>query len=185
MFARVLIIFLVTAVTPLSAAAHNFVTGQRVPPVGIADKGELIAVGEEMEYQPWNSARLGGKVRVLMHIAGRLSAKDQNSPLTEALSAASLPPERYQTTLIVDTDDAIPGSAMFVAASLKSSKRQSPESQIIIDSQGAARQAWQLKPGGSTVVVLDHEGAVRFAKQGALTRGEVVQVLRLIKTLYN
>jgi YtfJ family uncharacterized protein len=168
---------------PLWAAAHDFVEGQRVPPVGIADRGEVIQQQEESRYQPWNSARLTGKVRVMLHIAGRLSAKDKNIALTEAINRAALPPDRYQTTTIINTDDAIPGSALFVRHSIEASKKALPESQFIIDSRGAAKRAWQLEDGGSAVVVLDSTGAVRFARDGALTSAEVQQVMALLHQL--
>lgn len=63
-----------------------------------------------------------GKVRVLQHIAGRTSAKEKNATLIEAIKSAKLPHDRYQTTTIVNTDDAIPGSGMFVRSSLESNK---------------------------------------------------------------
>ncbi|WP_034949616.1 YtfJ family protein [Erwinia oleae] len=168
---------------PLCTQAHSFVSGQRVPPTGVTDTGELIFNGNTLTSRPWNSAQLRGKVRVLLHLAGRLSAKEENSAVAEAIQAAKFPADGYQTTLIVNTDDAIPGSAMFVRASLKSSKQSSPWSQFIIDDSGIVRSAWQLKERGSTVVVLDREGRVRFAKDGALTEAEVHEVIALINTL--
>jgi YtfJ family uncharacterized protein len=65
---------------PLWACAHNFENGQRVPPVGIADRGELILDNDKFSYKPWNSAQLAGKVRVVQHIAGRTSAKEKMQP---------------------------------------------------------------------------------------------------------
>lgn len=166
-----------------SAAASNIELNQRVPATGVAVRGELIWQDRQIVERPWNSARLAGKVRVLLHMAGRISAKDENAALIEALSKANFPHDRYQTTTIVNTDDAIPGSAVFVRASLKSAKEASPWSQFIIDSRGVVKRAWQLKPGGSAVVVLDSEGQVRFAREGALTADENQQVLTLLKSL--
>ena len=166
-----------------SSSAHNLVTGQRLPLAVVADPGMLNYSSGEFSYAAWNSAKLPGKVRVLLHLAGRLSAKNENQVLTEKLQAAGFPQDRYQTTLIVNTDDAIPGSAMFVRASLKSSKEQSPWTQFIIDGTGSASQAWQLKQGGSTVAVLDKQGILRFVKQGPLTPAEVDQVMSLLETL--
>ena len=122
---------------PLMASAHNIEKGQRVPPVGIADRGELILDNDKFSYKAWNSAQLAGKVRVVQHIAGRTSAKEKNATLVEAIKAAKLPHDRYQTTTIVNTDDAIPGSGMFVRSSLESNKKLYPWSQFIVDSNGA------------------------------------------------
>jgi len=177
------VLFALLMALSASTPASNIVLNQRVPATGVAIQGELIWQQQHVTERPWNSARLNGKVRVLLHMAGRISAKDQNAALIDALSKANFPHDRYQTTTIVDTDDAIPGSAVFVRASLKSAKKASPWSQFIIDGHGVVRQAWQLKAGGSAVMVLDSEGRVRFAREGALTTEENQQVIALLKDL--
>ena len=168
---------------PLMASAHNFVDGQRVAPVGIADRGELILDNDKFSYKNWNSSQLGGKVRVVQHIAGRTSAKEKNATLIEAIKAAKFPHDRYQTTTIVNTDDAIPGSGMFVRSSIESNKQLYPWSQFIVDSNGLARKAWQLQEESSAIVVLDKDGRVQWAKDGALTQDEVQQVVALLHKL--
>lgn len=168
---------------PVSAMAHNFVKGERVAPVGVADKGELIYQQDEFSYKNWNSAQLPGKVRVIQHIAGRSSAKEKNAALIEAIKAAKFPHDRYQTTTLVNTDDAIPGTGMFVRSSIESNKQQYPWSQFIVDSHGVVKKAWQLADGGSAIVVLDKQGKVEFAKDGALTQDEVRQVTDLVRKL--
>ncbi|MGY6031364.1 YtfJ family protein [Phytobacter sp. AG2a] len=170
---------------PLLAQAHNFETGQRVPPVGVADRGELILDNSKFSYKAWNSAQLPGKVRVVQHIAGRSSAKEKNAALIEAIKTANLPHDRYQTTTIINTDDAIPGSAMFVRSSIESNKKLYPWSQFVVDSNGLVRKAWQLEEESSAVVVLDKEGKVEYAKDGSLTQGEVQQVVALLQKLLN
>ncbi|MDF7660078.1 YtfJ family protein [Erwiniaceae bacterium L1_54_6] len=168
---------------PNLAAAHLFKQGERVPAVGVNDKGELIYLQDKFSYRPWNSSQLVGKVRVIMHIAGRSSAKEMNAALIEAIKAAKLPHDRYQTTTVVNTDDAIPGTGMFVRSSIESNKQQYPWSQFIVDSNGNARKAWQLEEGGSAIVVLDKNGRVQYAKDGALTQQEVQQVITLLHKL--
>lgn len=168
---------------PLMASAHNFVDGQRVAPVGIADRGELILDNDKFSYKNWNSSQLAGKVRVVQHIAGRTSAKEKNATLIEAIKAAKFPHDGYQTTTIVNTDDAIPGSGMFVRSSIESNKQLYPWSQFIVDSNGLARKAWQLQEESSAIVVLDKDGRVQWAKDGALTQDEVQQVVALLHKL--
>lgn len=165
------------------APAHNLIDGQRVAPVGVTDKGELILQQGEPGYRSWNSARLDGKTGVVLHMAGRLSAKALNESLIQAIADARFPAQTFQITTIVNTDDAIPGSAIFVRRSLESSKQQTPAALFVVDEQGAVRRAWQLEAGGSAVVVLDKQGRVRFAKDGALTQAEVQQVITLIRQL--
>lgn len=168
---------------PLMASAHNFVDGQRVAPVGIADRGELILDNDKFSYKNWNSAQLSGKVRVVQHIAGRSSAKEKNAALIEAIKSAGLPHDRYQTTTIVNTDDAIPGSSMFVRSSIESNKKLFPWSQFVVDSDGVVRKAWQLDEGSSAIVVLDKDGRIQWSKDGTLTADEVKQVIALLHKL--
>lgn len=179
------ILALTCLLLPMMASAHKFETGQRVPPVGIADRGELVLDKDQFSYNTWNSAQLVGKVRVLQHIAGRTSAKEKNAALIEAIKSAKLPHDRYQTTTIVNTDDAIPGSGMFVRSSLESNKKLYPWSQFIVDSNGIARSAWQLDEESSAIAVLDKDGRVQWAKDGALTQEEVQQVMDLLHKLLN
>ncbi|HGL6366916.1 TPA: YtfJ family protein [Citrobacter koseri] len=170
---------------PMMASAHNFETHQRVSPIGIADRGELILDNNKFSYKSWNSAQLPGKVRVLQHIAGRTSAKEKNAALIEAIKSANLPHDRYQTTTIVNTDDAIPGSSMFVRSSIESNKKLYPWSQFIVDSNGVARKAWQLEEESSAIVVLDKDGRIQYAKDGGLSPAEVQQVIALLHKLLN
>ncbi|QHM72550.1 YtfJ family protein [Mixta intestinalis] len=174
---------LLSLILPLTAEAHNFSNAQRVAPVGISDKGEFNYQHDSFSYRPWNSAQLMGKVRVLQHIAGRSSAKQKNAALIEAIKQAKLPHDSYQTTTIINTDDAIPGTGMFVHSSIETNKKQYPWSQFIVDENGIAKRTWQLEKGGSAIVVLDKEGRVRFAKDGALSQQEVQQVIALLHQL--
>ena len=178
---RMLMVSLLLA--PLFASAHNFQLQQRVAPVGVSDKGELNYADGNFSYQNWNSSQLSGKVRVIQHIAGRSSAKDMNDPLIEAIKKAKLPHDRYQTTTIVNTDDALMGTAMFVRSSIEDSKKEFPWSQFIVDSDGNVRKAWDLQPKGSAIVVLDKQGRIQFAKDGALTPEEVQQVMSKLHQL--
>ncbi|QCA03157.1 YtfJ family protein [Pantoea vagans] len=168
---------------PASVMAHDLRKDMRVPPVGVNDKGELLLKQEKFSYKNWNSAQLSGKVRVVQHIAGRSSAKEMNAALIEAIKAAKLPHDRYQTTTIVNTDDAIPGTGMFVRSSVETNKQQYPWSQFVIDSKGNVQHAWQLQPGGSAIMVLDKQGKVRFVKDGSLTQDEVTKVMALLASL--
>ena len=87
----------------------------------------------------------------------------------EAIKAAKFPHDRYQTTTIVNTDDAIPGSGMFVRSSLESNKKLYPWSQFIVDSNGLVRKAWQLDEKSSAIVVLDKDGRIVYNKTGSVT----------------
>lgn len=169
--------------TSFIASADNFEIGSRVAAVGVEDRGELAYEQGEFSYSNWNSARLPGKVRIVQHMAGRTAAREMNEPLIEAIRKDNLPRDRYQTTTIVNTDDAIIGSGIFVRNSIESGKKQFPWSQVIVDSKGSVQKAWQLRSKSSAIVVLDKAGMVRFAKEGALTPQEVQQVIALVNQL--
>ena len=179
-----LIIALIIMLLAQGVQAHNFVTGKTVTPVYIQEGGELLLNSDdEIHYQKWNSTQLAGKVRIIQYIAGRKSAKKKNSLLIKAVEAANFPQDRFQPTTIVNTDDAIPGSGMFVRSSLESNKKLYPWSQFIVDSNGVTRKAWQLEEESSAIIVLDKEGRVQWAKDGALTQEEVQQVVDLLHKL--
>ncbi len=57
------ILALTCLLLPMMASAHQFETGQRVPPIGITDRGELVLDKDtRFSYKTWNSAQLVGKV---------------------------------------------------------------------------------------------------------------------------
>lgn len=161
--------------------ASNILTNQSVPSVSVTDKGELILNNEDkLDYQPWKSQQLIGKVRTIQHIAGRSSAKELNNPLIEAIKQAKLPHDTYQTTTIINTDDAIFGTGVFVKNSVEDSKKEFPYSQFIVDSDGVVKSAWELSPENSAIIILNKQGKVLFFKEGALSQQEVDKVLGLL-----
>ncbi|AKE58528.1 YtfJ family protein [Citrobacter farmeri] len=172
--------------SPWLAFAHNFVEGQPVKPVAITDRGELLLDNHDaFSYRTWNSGELAGKVRIVQYIAGRKSAKKKNSMLIKAVKAANFPQDRFQPTTIVNTDDVIFGSGFFVLGKIEKNKRRYPWAQFIIDSSGLGRSAWQLNEMSSTILVLDKEGRVLWAKDGDLTPKEVHQVIAMVQEMVN
>lgn len=166
---------------PTLCLAHNLKQFEQPPSVSIADKGELILHDQTFTYQNWSSSQLTGKVRLIQHIAGRSSAKALNAPLIEAIKAAKFGHHRYQTTTIVNLDDALFGTGAFVLSSVKQSKAQFPWSSFVLDSDGRVRQAWGLQEESSAIMLLDKSGKVLFCKEGALTPDEVSQLLSTIQ----
>lgn len=172
-------LWLIAALVPAAA----FEQGEPVTPVRVADRGEVVLEDGALHYQSWDTSMLAGSVGVVLHVAGRLSAKDLNAPVIEAIEAADFPVERLRTTTIVNTDDAVFGSTPFVRRSIESSKRDVPSVQFVVDDEGAVQNAWNLERGGSAIVVLDDEGRVRFAKDGPLTLYEVNHVMELLHAM--
>nr|WP_314425554.1 YtfJ family protein [uncultured Erwinia sp.] len=168
---------------PGLASAHNFIKGERMIPIEIQDRGELVLEGDDIHYRSWNTSRLAGKIRIVQYIAGRRSAKKKNSVMIKAIKAAKFPEDRFQPTTIINTDDEFPGTGLFVVSKVEKNQRHYPWAQFIIDSDGLGRKAWNLEENSSTIVVLDREGRVQWAKDGALTPEQVVQVISLLKQL--
>ncbi|WKE66282.1 YtfJ family protein [Gallaecimonas kandeliae] len=171
------------ALLAFPALAHNIQTNAPVPEVAIQKDGAITLEGKKFGYQPFNTDSLTGKVRVIQHFAGRTSAKEINEPLIDAIKAAHLPADKYQTVTIINVDDAIWGTGGFVRSSAKDAKKDYPWSEIVLDENGLVKKAWDLQPKSSAIVVVDPSGKVRFAKDGKLSSDEVKQVMTLVKQL--
>ncbi|MFC3914851.1 YtfJ family protein [Pseudaeromonas sharmana] len=165
---------------PALAHAHSIQLASPLPAVQVSEQGELQLQSGQTRYQGWDSQQLPGKVRVIQHIAGRSHAKELNAPLIEAIKAAKLPHDRYQTTTIVNLDDALFGTGGFVVSSVEKSKAEFPWSSFVLDEQGVVRKAWDLQEESSAIVVLDKDGKVRFVKDGALSPEEIATVMTLL-----
>jgi len=172
---------LAIACSPMLAMAHNITLGQTVPTVNVDSHGEIIIQGDDASYQTWTSQDLVGKVRVIQAIAGRSSAKEMNAPLMAAITAAKFPSDSYQTTSIINQDDAIWGTGSFVKSSAEDSKKEFPWSSMVLDEEGNVAKAWQLAEESSAIIVQDKQGKVLFVKEGALSDSDIQQVLGLIK----
>ncbi len=167
--------------SPALALANNLEIGQQVNSVSVESHGELLLDNENIRYEQWNSQDMLGKVRVIQAIAGRKSSKKMNAPLMTALTDAKLPPESYQTTTIINQDDAMWGTSSFVKSSAEDSKQEFPWSSMVLDENGIVANAWQLKEDSSAIIVQDKQGKILYIKEGALTDDEIQQVLVMIR----
>ncbi|MCJ2378304.1 YtfJ family protein [Vibrio sp. ZSDZ34] len=167
--------------SPALALANNLGIGQQVNSVSVESHGELLLDNENIRYEQWNSQDMLGKVRVIQAIAGRKSAKKMNAPLMAAITEAKFPPESYQTTTIINQDDAMWGTGSFVKSSAEDSKQEFPWSSMVLDEKGIVANAWQLKEDSSAIIVQDKQGKILYIKEGALTDDEIQQVLAMIR----
>ncbi|MBA5764541.1 YtfJ family protein [Vibrio sp. 404] len=171
---------LAVACSPMFAAAHNLTVGQPAPSVDVASHGEIVVKDNDTVYQAWSSNDMLGKVRVVQAIAGRSSSKEMNAPLMAAITASQFPSDSYQTTTIINQDDAIWGTGSFVKSSAQDSKIDFPWSSMVLDEDGAVASAWDLQTESSAIIVQDKQGKVLFVKEGSLSESDVKQVLELI-----
>ncbi|UJF19509.1 YtfJ family protein [Vibrio sp. SS-MA-C1-2] len=164
-----------------SVSANNLKVGQPLPAVTVSDYGELLLTDGDISYTTWNSSELPGKVRIIQAIAGRTAAKELNSATIDAITAAKFPEGSYQTTTIVNQDDAVWGTGAFVKSSAKTSKEDFYWSSVVLDSDGKVQKAWQLEKKNSAIIVLDKAGKVLFVKEGLLSADEVKHAMDLVK----
>lgn len=165
------------------ALAHNVQLNQVLNPVSINQGGEITLTGGKVQYKNWQSAELTGKVRIVQHIAGRSEAKEKNQGLIQAIKKANFDRSRYQTTTIINSDDAMVGTGLFVKSSAEKGKKENPHSQVILDEKGKAKNAWQLKSKESFIAVLDKQGKVQFVAEGKLNNAQIEQVIKLVSSL--
>ncbi len=169
------------SLAPLASFASNVVVGEHLPQINIADKGEVTLNQGEFSYRDWSSDELKGRVMVVQHLAGRTSAKELNDPLMEVIADANFSPEVYNTATIVNTDDAIWGTSGLVNSSLKDNKEEFPTAIFVIDANGDTRKQLDLEEESSAIFLINKEGTVLFAKDGALTKDEITKVMGMIK----
>lgn len=182
---QILVMALGAAMLNGSALAHNLQLEQALPSAKVAEYGEIVLKGKDTAFQPWTSSSLAGKVRVVHHLAGRTAAKEKNQAVIDAIKAAHFNPAKYQTTTIINADDAIVGTGMFVKSSAEKGKVENPHSQVVLDDKSAVKNAWGLNPKDSAIIVLDKTGKVKFVKEGKLSDSEIQSVISLVKGLAN
>lgn len=165
------------------AFAHNVQLNHSLPSVNVTQDGELLAQGKQISYKNWSSSSLVGKVRVVQHIAGRSSVKEKNEALMNAIRQQHFDRTKYQTTTIINADDAIIATGTFVKSSAENGKLANPHSQVILDQQSQVRKVWGLKEKESFIAVLDKNGKVQFVSEGKLSATQIQQVIDLIEEL--
>lgn len=166
-----------------TAFAHNIQLNATLPTVSVSKDGEIVATGSHIQYRNWNSASLSGKVRIVFHIAGRSSVKEKNETLMNAIRQAGFDRTKYQTTTIINADDAIVGTGVFVKNSAEKGKLENIHSQVVLDQNSSVKNAWKLKEKESFVAVLDKHGKVQFVSEGKLSQAQIQQVLGLVAQL--
>lgn len=165
------------------AFSHNVQLNQSLPSVSVKKDGELTVSAGKIAYKNWDSSILSGKVRVIHHFAGRSSVKEKNEALMVAIKNAGFNREKYQTVTIVNADDAIIGTGLFVKNSVEDGKLANPHTQVVLDQQGDVKKAWALKEKESFIAVLDKSGKVQFTSEGKLSAKQIEDVISLVKRL--
>lgn len=174
-------ILLALCFTPSICFAHNIKLNHALPQVDVKSHGELLLKDNGVVYEKWHTKQLQGKVRVIQAIAGRSASKEMNMPLMKAITAHNFSVKDYQTTTIINQDDAMWGTGSFVKSSAEDSKKEFSWSSLVLDKNGTASEAWQLKQENSIIIVLDKSAKVVFVHEGALSAEKIKSVISIIK----
>lgn len=180
-----------------AASAADITVGEKLPEVSVEDKGMLVPErevvdgkyvfkeGGRIDYRPWSSSELTGKIRTVYHLAARIGIDNVNSHYIDAIIAADLaehgPDAKYQTVTVLNTDDALWGTTGLAHSRMEDSQKEFPYAGYVIDAEGKALEAWGLEPKNSAVIVVDEEGKVLFYKEGKLTDAEVEEAVGMIE----
>ena len=159
----------------------KIVTGKSPPSIEISAKGEAVLQNGHINYTAWSIKRTAGKIRTILHMAGRSTAKEINMDLVDALREAKFPHNRYNTTTVVNLKDSIFGTGPIVNMTLEANKKKFPWASFVLDTKGEIQKAWNLDKESSAVVVIDDFDKVLFFKDGKLTSNEVKSVVTLIE----
>ncbi|MBU2970974.1 YtfJ family protein [Pseudoalteromonas sp. C2R02] len=161
--------------------AHNIKLNKVLPQVEVKTHGELLLKDNDVVYEKWNTKQLQGKVRVIQAIAGRSASKEMNAPLMKSITAQKFDTKDYQTITIINQDDAMWGTGGFVKSSAQDSKKEFSWSSLVLDENGAAAKAWQLKKENSIIIIVDKSSKVIFVHEGALSKDEIKNAISTIK----
>ena len=192
-----LIIIMVSA----TAWAGSVTLGKPLPRITIAKKGLLVfdyeiknrrmvfKQGSKISYRKWRSSELTGKVTTVYHLAARIGTDEINRPFIEALIKSNLPDKLpdspYRTVTILNTSDALWGTADIASYRFEKSQKEFPYALYVNDEEGIAQKAWGLKKDGSAVILLDKDGKVIYFKDGKMSPKDIQTAVTLIKRKLN
>jgi len=168
-------------ILPLLAAAQGPVIEAPLPPLSIAERGEMImGSDDEFSFTPWSSDKDPGKVHILQYFSGTLAHRDLFSPFTDLLQE-ELDYTKYHVTTIINLERALWGTTGFVVSEVKASKREFPMATMVLDEEGVGVSDWQLGKQGSVLAIMDNDGVVRFVSYGPLNEGQMKTSLELVR----
>ncbi|WP_241608792.1 YtfJ family protein [Rosenbergiella epipactidis] len=151
--------------------------GSLVPAVSVQRGGEIMLGKEGDTRQPWQAAWPQSRPQLIIHVAGRLAAKQQLDPVVTRLARTPWVNQRVGLTTIVNTDDSIWGSQPFVEHSILKSKKHAPSSHFVLDSSGVVAHQWHLQPESAAVIATTAQGQIIFFQQAPFSAANIDQLL--------
>ncbi len=180
-----------------ASGASAIKVGEKLPSVVIENKGEMVIDydvvdgtmvhkdGSDIGFKTFDSDASAGTVRTIYHLAARTGIDGINQPYIDALIEAELPetaPDSpYKTITILNTDDALWGTAGIAKGQLEDSQKETAYAYYVVDEKGVALQKWGLKKKSSAVIVLDKDNTVLFFKDGKMNADDIASAVAAIK----
>lgn len=175
-----LVLGITLSLSALSTFAASIEVGKPLPAITVEERGELFIKGDEIEYKPWYSTSLKGRIHVFQYMAARMSTKAVNEPFTDAIDAADFPHDKLLVTTVVNVDDALPFTSGLINSELKKNKKKYVHASLVSDEKGVGQKTWGLIKKTSAIALINQEGKVLFFKEGSMTTGEIKSTLKLI-----
>lgn len=182
MFGKMAIVAAALALTS-NISSGEIRLGEPLPEVVLNDRsGELLCNNGDVIYKEWKTSQLVGKIRVVYHLAARLGVNKVNESLLQALDSMSAIKDKYTTLNILNVDDCPFLCSGIARKEYENSRKEDCTDEFVLDAASQVKNAWGLKPKGSTVIVLGRDGKVLAFKDGKLSEGEMHQFVEIIKS---
>ena len=162
------------------ASTHAHADVRTLPALMIDTRGELLLDAQgDVRYQPWQLAPLPPTARagLLMVLPARPSSRKDLRLFEAAMRSRKDEARGLVSTTIVNLDDATFGAGLMVETKLSDEKKLKPAAHLVVDEQGAARQALDLAEGDIHVLLHDCGGQIVKHHQGAFSAEQVRQFL--------
>ena len=173
---------LLTVLSPVALAeASGPQLDQPLPPLAIAEHGELLLADGEYSWRPWDISADPGKVHIVQYFSGTLAHRKLFSPFTDRLQQ-DIDFRVYHVTTIINLDAALWGTKGFVMSEMEASKKQFPLATMVVDKDGIGEAEWSLKDTGAVLAIVDNDGIIRFVTNTTLDEAQTEKALELIRS---
>jgi YtfJ family uncharacterized protein len=164
----------------VAAGAQTPAPGSPLPPLRIAERGELLLAEDDISFAPWSTDSRPGKVHVLQYFGATRADSKRFKPFTDKLEQ-TFSREHYHVTTIINLDAALWGTTGLVVSEVKDSKRKYPLSTMVLDEEGTGVETWQLGNEGAGLVIVDGRGIVRYFTPDAMTEETMNTSVELVR----
>ncbi len=183
---KTFLFLLMITLIPGFVFSANLKVGQTIPYFDLKgdnddEIGRLKVKGDGIEYLDFSVAGLTGKVRSILYIAATMSASEINEAYTDALTAAKIPTDKYQTVILMNLDEALWGTGGIVKGKIEKKQKGIPTSMFVIDEDGDGLKKWGIKTDYA-VIVIDQQGKVIAVKDDKLNSSDIKKFISLIRS---